>query len=197
MQLDCPEDWKTYNHRVGRTARNSTAGSALMVLLPSEKEGIIKQLRANKFQITEEEINPNKLQSIQRKIEAYLASDPELKETAKRAFQHYVKSIYLMKDKSIFDAFALNLDAFAASLGLAVSPTVGFLENARRIKKAKEAKAKMLAAENSEDVPEKGEDEEVVKEEPKKDKKQTVMKMEESGDDSEGSLLKIHLFWGI
>ena len=192
LQLDCPEDWKTYNHRVGRTARNSTAGSALMVLLPSEKEGIIKQLRANKFQITEEEINPNKLQSIQRKIEAYLASDPELKETAKRAFQHYVKSIYLMKDKSIFDAFALNLDAFAASLGLAVSPTVGFLENARRIKKAKEAKAKMLAAKNSEDVPEKGEDEEEVKEEPKKDKKQTVMKMDESDDDSEGTWLKIH-----
>ena len=163
-----------------------------MVLLPSEKEGIIKQLRANKFQITEEEINPNKLQSIQRKIEAYLASDPELKETAKRAFQHYVKSIYLMKDKSIFDAFALNLDAFAASLGLAVSPTVGFLENARRIKKAKEAKAKILAAENSEDVPEKGEDEEEVKEEPKKDKKQTVMKMDESDDDSEGTWLKIH-----
>ncbi len=51
FQLDCPEDWKAYNHRIGRTARNHAKGQALLVLLPSEEEAMLKQLRIHKFSL--------------------------------------------------------------------------------------------------------------------------------------------------
>lgn len=54
-QMDSPEDWKTYNHRVGRTARNKASGQALLCLLPSEEEAMIKQLKMHKFPIKKEE----------------------------------------------------------------------------------------------------------------------------------------------
>lgn len=58
-------------------------------------------------------INPNKLQSPQRKMEALLARDVSLKESAQRAFVAYVKSVFLMKDKEVFNVRALNTDSYA------------------------------------------------------------------------------------
>ena len=40
FQADAPEDAETYIHRVGRTARYESAGKALILLLPSEEEGM-------------------------------------------------------------------------------------------------------------------------------------------------------------
>jgi len=40
VQYDCPEDINTYIHRVGRTARYKSKGSALLFLLASEKKFI-------------------------------------------------------------------------------------------------------------------------------------------------------------
>ncbi len=51
VQVDCPEDWKAYNHRVGRTARNQAEGQALLMLLPAEEEAMLKQLRIHKFSL--------------------------------------------------------------------------------------------------------------------------------------------------
>ena len=51
LQLDCPEDATTYLHRVGRTARLAAVGQSLLVLVPSEEEGMLKQLRAYKIPI--------------------------------------------------------------------------------------------------------------------------------------------------
>ena len=73
---------------------------------------------------------------IQRKIQAYLASDTQLKESAQRAFQSYLKSVYLLKNKHVFDVFKLDTDAFANSLGLAVPPRVRFLQRQLKIKGA-------------------------------------------------------------
>lgn len=73
-------------------------------------------------------INPNKFQNPIRKMEAFLARDPELKQSAQRAFVSYVKSISLMKDKTVFDVQALDTDAFAKSLGLAIPPRIRFLQ---------------------------------------------------------------------
>lgn len=53
------------------------------------------------------------MQSPQRKMEALLARDVLLKETAQRAFVSYIKSIFLMKDKEIFNVHVLNTDSFA------------------------------------------------------------------------------------
>ena len=53
IQSDCPEDAKTYLHRAGRTARHSAVGQSLLTLLPSEKEGMLKQLRIQRIPIGE------------------------------------------------------------------------------------------------------------------------------------------------
>ena len=109
--------------------------------------------------------------SIQRKIEAYLASDIELKESAQRAFQSYLKSVFLLKNKSVFDVFKLDTTAYAASLGLAVPPRVRFLQ--KQLKMKEEAKARKKAKKpaqtgsdgnrNADSADESEEEEEVIK----------------------------------
>lgn len=54
-----------------------------------------------------------KLASPQVKMEAYLAKDPNLKASAQRAFVAYFKSVFLMKDKKVFNINALNSDSYA------------------------------------------------------------------------------------
>ncbi|CAL7951587.1 unnamed protein product [Xylocopa violacea] len=127
VQMDCPEDVNAYIHRAGRTARFQQGGESLLVLLPSE-EKIVEKLKDRKIPISMIQINPNKLQSPQRKMEALLARDVALKESAQRAFIAYVKSVFLMKDKEVFNVHALNTDAFARSLGLAIPPRIRFLQ---------------------------------------------------------------------
>ncbi|KOX75663.1 putative ATP-dependent RNA helicase DDX10 [Melipona quadrifasciata] len=127
VQMDCPEDVNAYIHRAGRTARFQRNGECLLVLLPSE-EKMVEKLRTCKIPISMIQINPNKLQSPQRKMEALLARDVLLKETAQRAFISYIKSIFLMKDKEVFNVHVLNTDSFARSLGLAIPPRIRFLQ---------------------------------------------------------------------
>jgi len=106
VQLDCPEDATTYTHRVGRTARNDTAGEALLVLTESEEAGMLRQLQSSRIPVEKIEVNPAKQQTIERKMASYLASDRALKESAQRAFNSYIKSVYLMKNKNVFDVEA-------------------------------------------------------------------------------------------
>nr|XP_012144472.1 PREDICTED: probable ATP-dependent RNA helicase DDX10 [Megachile rotundata] len=127
VQMDCPEDVNAYIHRAGRTARFQSGGESLLVLLSSEIK-MVEKLKERKIPISMIKINPNKLQSPQRKIEALLARDVSLKESAQRAFIAYVKSVFLMKDKEIFNVRALNTDSFARSLGLAIPPRIRFLQ---------------------------------------------------------------------
>lgn len=81
-----------------------------------------------------------KLNNPVRKMEAFLARDPTLKDTAQRAFVSYAKSVFLMKDKSVFDVQSLDTDSFAKSLGLAIPPRIRFLQrlNARTGKASKQ-----------------------------------------------------------
>ena len=148
IQLDCPEDATTYLHRVGRTARHSAVGNSLLILLPSEENGMLQQLRAHKVPVEKIEPNPKKITSIQRKIEAFLAQDNELKQSASRAFVAYLKSTYLLKNKAVFDVFALDNASFASSLGLAVPPRVRFLEKQIKIKAENQAKKQVPKTEN-------------------------------------------------
>ncbi|XP_006610839.1 probable ATP-dependent RNA helicase DDX10 [Apis dorsata] len=127
IQMDCPEDVNAYVHRAGRTARFQQNGECLLVLLPSE-EKMVQKLKERKIPISMIQINPNKLQSPQRKMEALLARDVSLKESAQRAFVAYVRSIFLMKDKEIFNVHTLNTDLFSRSLGLAIPPRIRFLQ---------------------------------------------------------------------
>ena len=47
------------------------------------------------------------------KLQILLARDESLKESAKRAFSTYAKSILLMKDKEVFDIKQLDKELYA------------------------------------------------------------------------------------
>ncbi|CAG2169810.1 unnamed protein product [Oppiella nova] len=138
LQLDSPEDVNTYIHRVGRTARFEKDGESLLVVLPSEEQSMVDQLTQKKIPINKIEVNPKKMYSIQRKAEALCARDPSLKESAQRAFKSYIKNVFLMKDKTVFDIKNLNSDLFANSLGLAITPRIRFIEKSLQQKKNSE-----------------------------------------------------------
>ncbi|NWQ76791.1 DDX10 helicase, partial [Columbina picui] len=138
IQFDCPEDANTYIHRVGRTARYKEGGEALLVLLPSEEKGMVAQLAQRKVPVSEIKINPEKLTDIQKRLQAFLAQDQELKDKAQRCFVSYLRSVYLMKNKEVFDVFKLPLAEYALSLGLAMAPRVRFLQRVQKQLRTKE-----------------------------------------------------------
>lgn len=128
VQLDCPEDANTYIHRAGRTARYERGGEALAVLLPSEEEAMIAQLEEKKIPINKIKVNMKKMTSIKRKLESLCAAEVQLKEFAQRCFVSYMKAVYLMKNKEVFDVTKIDTDAYASSLGLAIPPRVRFIQ---------------------------------------------------------------------
>ncbi|XP_061296217.1 probable ATP-dependent RNA helicase DDX10 [Bos javanicus] len=132
LQFDCPEDANTYIHRAGRTARYKEDGEALLILLPSEEKGMVQQLLQKKVPVKEIKINPEKLIDVQKKLESFLAQDQDLKERAQRCFVSYIRSVYLMKDKEIFDVSKLPISDYALSLGLAVAPRIRFLQRMQK-----------------------------------------------------------------
>ncbi|KAJ1075651.1 hypothetical protein K5549_017693, partial [Capra hircus] len=135
LQFDCPEDANTYIHRAGRTARYKEDGEALLILLPSEEKGMVQQLLQKKVPVKEinyKRINPEKLIDVQKKLESFLAQDQDLKERAQRCFVSYIRSVYLMKDKEIFDVSKLPIPDYALSLGLAVAPRIRFLQRMQK-----------------------------------------------------------------
>ncbi|KAJ8945685.1 hypothetical protein NQ318_012404 [Aromia moschata] len=139
VQVDCPEDTATYIHRVGRTARYHRGGESLLMLLPSEIK-MVDKLKEKKIPIEKIDINPLKLNNPVRKMEAFLAKDPTLKDTAQRAFVSYAKAVFLMKDKEVFDVQSLDTDSFAKSLGLAIPPRIRFLQRLNAKTEKKEGK---------------------------------------------------------
>ncbi|MGH0165585.1 UNVERIFIED_CONTAM: hypothetical protein FKN15_049453 [Acipenser sinensis] len=77
-------------------------------------------------------VNPDKLTNVQQKLEAFLAQEQALKERAQRCFVSYLRSVYLMKNKDVFDVFKMQLSEYACSLGLAVAPRVRFIQKAKK-----------------------------------------------------------------
>ncbi|NXN91634.1 DDX10 helicase, partial [Rhinopomastus cyanomelas] len=197
IQFDCPEDANTYIHRVGRTARYKEGGEALLVLLPSEEKGMVEQLAQRKVPVSEIKINPEKLTDIQKRMQAFLAQDQELKEKAKRCFVSYLRSVYLMKNKEVFDVFKLPLAEYALSLGLAMAPRVRFLQKVKQqlcaketadgtdhLKETKQTKP-TLSSVNEEGVEKPDSSGNVSVNEPKE--KQRREETEECSDSSEGA----------
>lgn len=128
IQFDCPENVETYIHRAGRTARGIFGkGEGLLMLLPQEEQ-IVEDLQKSKIPINKISVDPSKVVAPQRKIEGLLSDSTELKQSAQRAFVSYVKSVFLMKNKEIFNVQLLNTDAYASSLGLIVPPRIRFLD---------------------------------------------------------------------
>ncbi|KAK4238667.1 P-loop containing nucleoside triphosphate hydrolase protein [Achaetomium macrosporum] len=141
IQVDCPEDADTYIHRVGRTARYESKGRAVLFLEPSEEEGFLKRLEHKKVPIKKVNVRENKRKSIKNELQSQCFQSPDLKYLGQKAFISYTRSIYLQKDKEVFKFDELDLDGFAASLGLPGTPQIKFQkgEDIKRLKNAPRA----------------------------------------------------------
>ena len=147
VQLDCPEDANTYIHRVGRTARYEKDGKALLFLLPSEEEEMLKALQEKKIPIQMIRVNPKKTGSIQKQLQRFCAQDVEMKHWAQRSFICYLRSVHLQSNKKVFDVHSLPTTEYSQSLGLAQPPRIRFLKQEQAMKT--EQKHKLVSTVNS------------------------------------------------
>lgn len=84
VQLDAPEDVETYIHRVGRTARYESKGKGLLMLCPSEEEGMTAVLEKKGLEVNKIKIRPSKTQNIENQLQKLAFQDPEIKYLAQR-----------------------------------------------------------------------------------------------------------------
>lgn len=138
VQADCPEDVDTYIHRVGRTARYESNGKAVLFLDPAEEEGMLKRLEHKKVPIRKVNVKESKRKSIRNELQQLCFQNPDVKYLAQKAFISYTRSVNYQKDKEIFQLEALDLDGFAASMGLPGAPQIKF-QKGEDIKKLKNA----------------------------------------------------------
>ncbi|KYK61354.1 ATP-dependent RNA helicase DBP4 [Drechmeria coniospora] len=138
IQADCPEDVDTYIHRVGRTARYQSNGRAVLFLDPTEEEGMIKRLEQKKIPIQKVHVKEKKKRDIKDHLQNMCFQYPDLKYLGQKAFISYSRSIHLQKDKTIFKFNKLDLDGFAASMGLPGTPQIKF-HKGQDVKKIKNA----------------------------------------------------------
>ncbi|KAI6112360.1 DEAD-domain-containing protein [Pisolithus croceorrhizus] len=131
LQADAPEDAETYIHRVGRTARYDSSGKGLLLLLPSEQEGMLAALERKGVKIEPIKIRSSKTRSIQNELQKLAFQDPEVKYLGQRALVSYFRSVHLHKDKSIFKVEDLPVEKFSESLGLPGTPKIKFLSRAQ------------------------------------------------------------------
>ncbi|KAL6244169.1 ATP-dependent RNA helicase dbp4 [Rhinocladiella similis] len=129
VQVDCPEDADTYIHRVGRTARFERDGRAVLFLDPSEEEGMLAALEKKKVALEKINVRVKKMQNtIRNQMQNMCFKDPELKYLGQKAFVSYARSVHIQKDKETFNLKKLDLEGFAASLGLPGAPRVKFVK---------------------------------------------------------------------
>lgn len=150
VQVDCPEDIDTYIHRVGRTARYQHEGKAVLMLDPSEEEGMLNALATKKISLEKINVRQNKQSSIRSQLQNMCFKDPELKYLGQKAFISYVRSIHIQKNKDIFKVKDLALDEFAASMGLPGAPRVKFVKG-EDAKARKNRSRQLVDASSSED----------------------------------------------
>ena len=131
IQADCPEDVATYIHRVGRTARFKRGGRSLLLLTPSESHFQVLLEKA-KIPVQKIAINPDKLASTSTRVQfgAHAAQDADFKYLAQKAFISYMRSVYLRKNKLVFNIHKLPAEEFAASMGLPSMPQIKILSQA-------------------------------------------------------------------
>lgn len=134
VQMDKPENTDTYIHRVGRTARYEKSGEALLVLLPSEENKVVEDLKKRKIPIVKLKVSKKQIFDVTKKLESICASDKDMKDNAQKAFISVMKTLYVL-DKASFDS--VDREAFAASLGLVQAPRLPFLETSVKSRRAK------------------------------------------------------------
>lgn len=124
VQVDCPEDAATYVHRVGRCARFGRPGKSLLMLTPSEEEGMLKRLENQNINIKIMNIKQKNKKSIRPQLQSLCFKDPQMKNLGQRAFISYYRSVYIQKDKDVFKISELPAEKYAESLGLPGAPKI-------------------------------------------------------------------------
>lgn len=151
IQVDCPEDVDTYIHRVGRTARYNREGRGVLFLAPTEEEGMLRRFESKKVPVESINARQKKKQSIKSQLVHMCFKDPELKYLAQKAFVTYTKSLYVQKDKEIFNIKNYDLEAFAASLGLPGAPKIRFLKDDGDKKKKQQSRQELEVSDSDEE----------------------------------------------
>lgn len=123
IQLDPPDDARSFIHRAGRTARAGKTGRCLLVLNPSEV-GFIKVLREARVELTEFDFPEKKLLNIQSQLEKLISSNYYLNKSAKDAFRSYLNAYASHSLRSIYSVEKLDLKKVARSFGFTAPPRV-------------------------------------------------------------------------
>jgi ATP-dependent RNA helicase DDX10/DBP4 len=95
---------------------------------------MLEKMKAAKIPLEEIRSNPKKLVSIQATVDSFVAQDQELKYLAQKSFISYLRSVFLQRDKEVFDVTALPADEYAKSLGLPLSPNISFSKTRKQDK---------------------------------------------------------------
>ncbi|CAJ0962725.1 unnamed protein product, partial [Mesorhabditis belari] len=127
VQIDAPPEIDDYIHRVGRTARMGHEGQALLFLTTNQEESMCELFLQRKIPVTRMETDINSMKNIQRKLQATIAHSPELNAFAQRAFVSYVRSVFVMKNKNVFNIDKIHTKELAESMGLISVPRIRFL----------------------------------------------------------------------
>ena len=123
LQFDCPDTIETYVHRMGRTARFSASGKSLLILDPSEQT-FIDKVKQKGFTVNKITPNPDKQLSILKTLQGLCLQQEEVKYLGQRAFISFVKNVFKMPDKDVFDVSNINFKLLANSYGLIQTPVV-------------------------------------------------------------------------
>ena len=124
VQYDPPDDPEEYIHRVGRTARGSTAkGKALLFLLESEL-GFLRFLKKARIPLNEYEFSDNKLANITNQYEKLVERNYFLNTSAREAYRSYIQAYASHSRKDIFNIHQLDLQKVSKAFGLAIPPRV-------------------------------------------------------------------------
>ncbi|KAG7357888.1 superfamily II DNA/RNA helicase [Nitzschia inconspicua] len=128
IQVDAPEDYDMYVHRVGRTARFQQSGQALLLLDPNEEASFVnqeQQERKLKAPLQKKSINPTKTMLVSQRAAALVAEHATLYALAKKAFWSYVRSMSLLPKDGIWSDLNIrnfSWEEYALSLGLPEIP---------------------------------------------------------------------------
>jgi ATP-dependent RNA helicase DDX10/DBP4 len=130
VQVDAPEDYDMYVHRVGRTARFQQAGQALLLLDPNEEKSFVQenkeaQERKLKAPLQKKSVNPTKTMLVTQRAASLVAEHSTLYALAKKAFWSYVRSVSLLPKDGIWGDLNIkkfHLEEYALSLGLPEIP---------------------------------------------------------------------------
>ncbi|CAD6190820.1 unnamed protein product [Caenorhabditis auriculariae] len=127
IQVDCPPTVDDYIHRVGRSARMNEKGEAVLFVTESQRDGMLDKLQTQKIPIEELAIDPKLLTDIRVKLRSLLAQSQEIKDYAQKSVVAYLRAVFMMKDKKVFDVNTIDAAALADSYGLVSVPRVRFL----------------------------------------------------------------------